>query len=56
LEIIKIVRNEDFSFGFTENIKEFMILGRDIEKVRSLCKFLQSWSECPKSENKIEAY
>jgi len=38
LEIIRIMRSKNFSFGFTENIGEFVILRRDIEKVRSLCK------------------
>ena len=33
-----MMRNENFSFSFTENISEFMILRRNIEKVRSLCK------------------
>jgi len=37
LEIIKIVRSEDFSLGFVKNISEFVILKRDIEKVRGLC-------------------
>jgi len=34
-----MVRSKNFSFGFAENISEFMILRRDIEKIRSLCKF-----------------
>ena len=38
-EVIKIMRSEDFSFGFAKNISEFMILRRDIGKVRRLCKF-----------------
>jgi len=38
-EIIKIMRSEDFSFSFAENINKFMILGRNIGKVRSFCKF-----------------
>ena len=29
----------DFGFSFVENISKFMILGRDIEKIRSFCKF-----------------
>ena len=39
LEVIRMMRSEDFSFGFVENISEFMILGRDIRKVRSFYKF-----------------
>jgi len=38
LKVIIIIRSEDFSFGFAENIGEFMIFGGDIGKVRSLCK------------------
>jgi len=32
-----MIRSEDFSFGFTENISKFVILERNIRKVRSLC-------------------
>jgi len=38
LEVIRTMRSNDFSFGFTENIGKFVILRRDIGKVRSLCK------------------
>jgi len=31
-----MIRNKNFSFGFTENISKFMILRRDIGKVKSL--------------------
>ena len=34
-----MIRSEDFSFGFAENIGEFVILKRDIGKVRRFCKF-----------------
>jgi len=34
-----MMRSEDFSFGFAENIGKFVILGRDIKKIRSLYKF-----------------
>jgi len=33
------MRSKDFSFSFAENVDEFMILGRDIKKVRTFCKF-----------------
>jgi len=33
-----MIRSEDFNFGFTENVGEFIILKRDIEKVRAFCK------------------
>jgi len=39
LEVIRIIRSEDFSLGFVENISKFVILGGDIGKIRSLCKF-----------------
>ena len=38
-EVVRMMRSKDFSFGFAENVSEFMILGRDIGKVRSFCKF-----------------
>ena len=38
-EIIRMMRSENFSFSFAENISEFIILRRDIEKIRSFCKF-----------------
>ena len=33
------MKNKNFSFSFTENIGKFMILRRDIGKIRSFCKF-----------------
>ena len=38
-EVIRTMRSEDFSFSFAENIGKFMVLRRDIGKVRSFCKF-----------------
>ena len=38
-EVIRTMRRENFSFSFTENISKFMILRRDIGKIRSFCKF-----------------
>jgi len=34
-----MMKSKDFSFSFAENIGKFVILGRDIGKVRSFCKF-----------------
>ena len=34
-----MMRSEDFSFSFAENIGKFMILRRNIGKIRSFCKF-----------------
>ena len=39
LEVIIMMRSKNFSFGFAKNVSEFIILGRDIGKVRSFCKF-----------------
>jgi len=33
-----MIRSKYFSFGFAEDISKFVLLGRDIGKVRSLCK------------------
>ena len=33
------MRSENFSFSFTENVGEFIILGRDIGEISSFCKF-----------------
>ena len=38
-EVIRTMRRENFSFSFAENIGKFMILGSDIGKIRSFCKF-----------------
>jgi len=43
------MRSKDFSFSFTENISEFIILKRDIRNVKSFCKL----PECPKSEDRV---
>ena len=34
-----MMRSEDFSFSFAENVSKFIVLRRDIGKVRSFCKF-----------------
>ena len=38
-EVIRLMRSENFSFSFAENIGKFMILGRDIREIRNFCKF-----------------
>ena len=38
-EVIGTMRRESFSFSFAENVGKFMILRRDIEEIRSFCKF-----------------
>ena len=34
-----MMRSEDFSFSFAENVSKFVILRRNIGKVRSFCEF-----------------
>ena len=41
LEVIRMMRSEDFSLGFAENVSKFVIFRRDIGKIRSLCKFCE---------------
>jgi len=41
LKVIRMIRSKDFSFGFAENVGEFVIFGGDIGKVRSFCKFCE---------------
>ena len=38
-EVIRMMRRENFSFSFAENVSKFVILRRDIGEVRSFCKF-----------------
>ena len=38
-EVIRMMRSKDFSFIFAENVSKFMILRKDIGKIRSFCKF-----------------
>jgi len=39
LKAIRIIRSKNFNLSFAENIGKFVILRRDIETIRSLCKF-----------------
>jgi len=38
-EVIRTMKSKDFSFSFAENIGKFVILGRNIGKIRNFCKF-----------------
>ena len=38
-EVIRMIKRENFSFSFAENVSKFVILRRDIGKVRSFCEF-----------------
>ena len=37
-EVIRIMRRESFSFSFPENVGKFVILRRNVGKIRSFCK------------------
>jgi len=39
LEIIRTMRSKNFSLIFVENISKFVILRKNIRKIRSFCKF-----------------
>jgi len=53
-EVIRMMRSENFSFSFAENVGEFMILRRDIEKVRSFCKFYRVSLNIQRTETEFE--
>ena len=38
-EVIRMMRRENFSFSFAENIGKFMILRGNAGQIRSFCKF-----------------
>ena len=38
-EVIRMMRRENFSFSFAENVSKFVILGRNVGQIRSFCKF-----------------
>ena len=38
-EVIRMMRRENFSFSFAENIGKFIILRRNVGQIRSFCKF-----------------
>ena len=38
-KVIRTMRSKNFSFSFVKNVSKFMILGRNIRKIRSFCKF-----------------
>jgi len=39
LEVIRMMRSENFSFGFTGNIGKFVIFKGNIKKIKNFCKF-----------------
>ena len=38
-EVIRMMRRENFSFSFAENVGKFMIFEGNIGQIRSFCKF-----------------
>ena len=38
-EVIRMMRRENFSFSFAENVGKFVILGGNVGQTRSFCKF-----------------
>ena len=38
-EVIRTMRRESFSFSFAENVGKFIIFRRNVEQIRSFCKF-----------------
>ena len=38
-EVIRMIRRENFSFSFAENIGKFVIFGGNVRQIRSFCKF-----------------
>jgi len=40
-EVIRMIRSENFSLSFAENVSKLMILRRDIGKIRSFHKFCE---------------
>ena len=38
-EVIRMMRSENFSFSFVENISKFVILRGNVGQIRSFCKF-----------------
>ena len=38
-EVIRMMKKENFSFSFAENVSKFVILRRNIGEIRSFCKF-----------------
>jgi len=49
-----MMRSENFSFNFAENVGKFMILRRDIGKIRSFCKFCRVNLNVQRMKTKFE--
>jgi len=49
-----MVKSEYFSLGFSENVSKFVILRRDIGKIRSLCKFCRVSLNIQKTKTELK--
>ena len=54
LEVIGMMRRENFSFSLAENIGKFVILGRNIGEIRSFCKFCRVSLNIQKMKTKLK--
>jgi len=54
LEVIRTMRGKNISIGFTKNIGEFVILRKNIKKVRSLYKFCGVGLNVQKNKDRVE--
>jgi len=53
-EVIRMMRRENFSFSFAENISKSVILGRNIGEIRSFCKFCRVSLNVRRMKTKFE--
>jgi len=53
-EVIRMMRREDSSFSFAENVSKFMILGRDIGEIRSFYKFCRVGLNVQRTKTEFE--
>ena len=53
-EVIRMIRRENFSFSFAENVSKFVILRRDIGEIRSFCKFCRVGLNVQRTKTEFE--
>ena len=53
-EVIRMMRREGFSFSFAQNVSKFVILGGNIEEIRSFCKFCRVGLNVQRMKTKFE--
>ena len=46
--------SKDFSFSFAKNVREFVILRRNIRKIRSFCKFCRVSLKAQRAKTKFK--